>query len=75
MEILAAEIKRRMEMQTGEIGHCAIYEKELRRVWPLDMENREKEIAQFATEHGFYLAFYKPGLAAIFVKESPSVSG
>jgi hypothetical protein len=50
--------------------HCAIYEDELQRIWPLDEKDREKKIAQFATEHGFKLSFYKQGLCAIFERES-----
>ena len=74
MEILASKIRSELETQTQELGHCAIYEEELQRIWPLDEENREKKIAEFAREYGFHLNFYKQGLCAIFVKEPPNIS-
>jgi len=39
--------------------HCAVYEDELKRVWPLDQKDREAKIAQFAKEYGFRLRHYK----------------
>ena len=68
MRRLAARIRRELEEQTVQRGHCAIYEEDLQRLWPLTQENREAEIAKFAKEHGFTLRFYKHGLCAIFVK-------
>ena len=47
-------------------SHCAVYEDELQRVWPLDEENRKAKIEQFANEKGFRLIYYKRGLCAIF---------
>jgi hypothetical protein len=38
----------------------------LKRVWPLDEEDRKAKIEQFANENGFRLVYYKPGLCAIF---------
>lgn len=72
MEILAGHIKRELETQIEKLGHCAIYEEELERIWPLDEEDRERKIAQFARDYGFHLSFYSHGLCAIFVKEPPS---
>jgi hypothetical protein len=60
-----------LEVQTEEIGHCAIYEDELQRIWPLNEENRKAKIAQFAKDYGFQLSFYKQGLCAIFEKDAP----
>ena len=57
-------------MQSKEIGHCAIYEDQLQRIWPLEEEDRKAKIEQFAKEHGFKLSSYKHGLCAIFEKES-----
>jgi hypothetical protein len=71
MKILAARIKRQLLLDTGKWGHCAIYENDLERIWPLNEENRKAKIAQFAKEYGFHLSFYKQGLCAIFEKESP----
>jgi hypothetical protein len=71
MKNLANRIKREMEDETNRIGHCAIYENELQRIWPLDEENRKAKIEQFAKEYGFTLSYYKHGLCAIFEKETP----
>jgi hypothetical protein len=64
MEVLAHRIKR--EMNLGESTHCAVYEDELIRLWPLNQKEREAKIAQFAKEYGFRLRFYRKGLCAIF---------
>jgi hypothetical protein len=63
LKILARQIARELEVQTEEIGHCAIYEDELQRIWPLNEQNRKAKIAQFAKEYGFKLSFYKRGYA------------
>jgi hypothetical protein len=67
MKGLAGQIEH--ELQDRGQPHCAVYEDELQRVWPLDEENRKGKIEQFAKEHGFKLSFYKLGLCAIFEKE------
>ena len=64
MRKLADQIER--ELLSGEQAHCAIYDDELQRLWPLDQKDREAMIAQFAEEYGFRLRFYKKGLCAIF---------
>ena len=69
MKVLAARIKRQLLRDTGKLGHCAIYEDELQRIWPLNEENRKRKIEQFAKEHGLLLSFYQPGLCAIFETE------
>jgi hypothetical protein len=69
MKILASLIKRRLEAQVAEWGHCAVYEHELQRLWPVNEKNRKAKIAKFAKEHGFRLSVYKPGLCAIFERE------
>jgi hypothetical protein len=74
MKIFARRIRRRLRLQTGRLGHCAIYENELQRIWPLNEENRKAKIAQFAEEYGFHLSFYKQGLCAIFEKEPAVVA-
>jgi hypothetical protein len=66
MKTLAQKIRR--ELDTGEAEHYAAYENELKRIWPLNTENRKAKIEQFAKEQGFRLAFYKAGLCAIFTK-------
>ena len=66
MKILAGVIRRRLRLEPGKFGHCAIYEPELQRVWPINEENRKAKIVRFAKEQGFRLAYYKQGLCAIF---------
>jgi hypothetical protein len=72
MKILASLIKRRLEAQVGEWGHCAVYEHELQRLWPLNEKNRKAKIVNFAKEYGFRLSVYKTGLCAIFEKQPPT---
>jgi hypothetical protein len=64
MKMLAQRIKR--ELNLGKSTHCAVYEGELIRLWPLNHKEREAKIAQFAEEYGFRLRFYRKGLCAIF---------
>jgi hypothetical protein len=66
MKKLASQIER--ELQTGGWNHCAIYEHDLIRVWPLDEPQREAKIAKFANQYGFRLRFYRIGMCAIFDK-------
>ena len=69
MKTLASRIRRELETKTERIGHCAIYENDLRRIWPLNEENRKAKIEEFARRYGFKLSYYKQGLCAIFEKE------
>jgi hypothetical protein len=75
MKILAARIKRQLLLDTGKWGHCAIYENELQRIWPLNEENRKQKIEQFAKEYGFRLSYDKPGLCAIFERARSDSEG
>ena len=70
MNILAGLIRRQLRLESNDLGHCAVYEKELQRVWPITEENRRAKIAAFAKKRGFRLAYYKQGLCAIFVEDS-----
>ena len=72
MKILARLIKRQLKLKldAGKWGHCAIYEDQLQRLWPIDEVNRKQKIAQFADEQGFKLSYYKRGLCAIFEQKS-----
>jgi hypothetical protein len=70
MKILAQLISRQLRLKANKWGHCAVYEKELQRIWPTTEENRKAKIAQFAEQHGFRLAYYKQGLCAIFIEDS-----
>ena len=59
----------RLHLKASDLGHCAVYEKDLQRFWPITEENRELKIAEFATKQGFRLAYYKQGHCAIFIEE------
>ena len=59
-----------VQLKANDLGHCAVYEKELQRVWPITEENRKAKIAEFAEKHGFRLAYYKQGHCAIFLEDS-----
>jgi hypothetical protein len=61
---LALQIEH--ELKDRGQPHCAVYEDELQRVWPLNEKDREAKIARFAKEYGFRLRHYKKGLCAIF---------
>jgi hypothetical protein len=66
MEALAKQIERQMHGKSWT--HCAIYEKDLERIWPLNEKDREAKIAHFAKKYGFRLRFYNKGMCAIFDK-------
>jgi hypothetical protein len=70
MDILSRRIRHELEVETQTRGHCAIYEDDLQRIWPLDEENRKGKIEQFAKRYGFKLSLYKQGLCAIFEKDA-----
>jgi hypothetical protein len=69
MKILAGLIRRELRLQSGEYGHCTVYEDELQRVWPINEENRKAKIEQFGHENGFRLVYYKRGVCAIFEED------
>jgi len=58
-----------LQLKPSYLGHCAVYEKELQRVWPITEENRRAKIAEFGEKHGFRLAYYKQGHCAIFLND------
>ena len=66
MQILASQIAKELE----KAQHCAVYEPELRRVWPNNGRGRTREakIAAFAQQNGWRLRFYKDSFCAIFDK-------
>jgi hypothetical protein len=50
LKTLARQIEG--QLQADGWNHCAVYEHELIRVWPLDEPEREAKIAKFAKEYG-----------------------
>ena len=66
LKTLARRIE--LKLQHGPWQHCAVYEDELQRLWPLEAVYREARIATFAERYGFRLRFYQKGLCAIFEK-------
>ena len=63
METLAKQIEERMHGDWSMIR-----EDHLERIWPINEEDREEKIAQFAKKYGFRLRFYQKGICAIFDK-------
>jgi hypothetical protein len=59
-----------LHLEATDLGHCAVYEKELQRVWPITEDNREAKIAEFGRKNGFRLAYYKQGHCAIFLEDA-----
>jgi len=66
MERLAKQIEERMHGDWSMIR-----EDDLERIWPINEEDREEKIAQFAKKYGFCLRFYQKGICAIFDKSLP----
>jgi hypothetical protein len=66
METLAKQIEQRMHGDGS-----MIHDEDLERVWPINEEEREEKIAQFAKKYGFRLRVYLKGICAIFDKWSP----
>ena len=52
---------------------CAVYEEELRRVWPSDEKRCEELIPRFAKENGFRLCFCRDGLCPILIKNLETI--
>ncbi len=66
MKILANRITQELKKR----HECGVYEEELARLWPVSDKDREEKIRKFATEYGFRLRYYQPGLCAIFDKQA-----
>jgi hypothetical protein len=66
METLAKKIEERMHGDWSMIR-----DEDLERIWPINEEDREEKIAQFAKKYGLRLRFYEKGLCAIFDKWPP----
>jgi hypothetical protein len=74
METLASRIEHQLQGGRWDynVPHATVYERELKRFWPLNEEHRQAKIAQFAKKHGFRLRFYSKGLYAIFDEGPPN---
>jgi hypothetical protein len=64
VDALASQIDRALKLS----NHCAVYEEELSRVWPMPDKDREAKIKSFAYGKRLQVAFYKEGLCAIFIR-------
>jgi len=71
MQELAKLIESRMR---GLWQHAAVHESDLQCISPLNDQDRERKIAEFATHYGFRLRFYSKGMCAIFDKWPPNES-
>ena len=69
METLAKQIEQGMRGEWKQ--RCFIEETDLEGIWPINEEDREEKIAQFAKKYGFRLRVYLKGICAIFDKWSP----
>ena len=58
-----------LQLKANDLGHCAVYEKDLQRFWPITEGNRKTKIAECGTKQGFRLAYYKKGHCAIFLED------
>jgi len=65
LDALAEHILK--ELQSA--SYCAIYEEQLKPLWPINDLDREKKIQSFAKERGLRLRFYLKGHCAVFEKE------
>ena len=62
MQILAAKVTK----EIAERGLSAIYNDDLKRVWPKGGKHREAQILSFAKEHGWRVSHYTDEFVAIF---------
>ena len=58
MQQLAKLIESRMR---GQWKHAAVHDSALQCIWPLNDQDRERKIAEFATHYGFRLRFTEVG--------------
>jgi len=63
MKTLVKQIEERMHGNWSMIR-----DEDLERIWPINEEDREAKIAQFAKKYGFRLRLYLKGTCAIFDK-------
>ena len=61
-------LTRRVSQTLAKAPICAVYNKELTRVWPHSGEERKKEVMRFAKENGWEVVTYLDGYCVIFIK-------
>ena len=66
MKALVEHIRKRLD------GHkfCSVFESELERLWPRQVDKRKKAIREFAEAHGLSVVIHDPGLRAVFKKSA-----
>lgn len=62
------QLARTVNQTLSRAPICAVYNKELTRVWPHAGEERKKEVMCFAKENGWEIVAYMDGYCAIFIK-------
>src|SRR5215467_8251586 len=67
-ETLERNTHGQLHLKASDLDHCAVYEKDVQRVWQIAEENRKAKIAEFGEKRGFRLAYYKQGHCAIFLE-------
>jgi hypothetical protein len=70
--IVEPDTHNQLQLKPCDLGHCAVYEKELQRIWPITEENRKAKVAEFGEKQGFRLAYYRQGHCAIFLHDATS---
>ena len=63
-----------LQLEASDLGHCAVYEKELQRVWPITEENRRERSRSLGRNTDFGWHITSRGHCAIFIETSPAMT-
>jgi hypothetical protein len=63
-----------LQLETSDLGHCAVYEKELQRFWPTTEENRKAKIASLRRNTDFVWHVTSRGIARFSWKIPPGTT-